>query len=89
MVDPSDGTTIIFTKDDGGGLPVAYRAVKTASATWEWDPTPIVSGLDNPSGLEIDLQGNLWWVHDNTPALMRLEAPWAENTPELVISNFG
>jgi hypothetical protein len=89
VVDPSDGTTIIFTKDDGGGLGGIYRAVKTASATWEWDPTPIVGGLDNPSGLEIDLQGNLWWVHDNTPALMRLKAPWAENTPELVISNFG
>jgi hypothetical protein len=90
VIDPSDGTTIIFAKDDaadaGGGI---YKAVKTAPATWVVDPTPIVSDIANPSGLEIDAEGTLWWVVDYTPVLMRLKAPWAENTPEVIISDYG
>jgi hypothetical protein len=87
-VDPRDNTTILFTVDNdvGGGI---YRAYKVASGNWWVDSTPIVSGLDRPSGLIVQNDGTLWWTHDVTMSLMRLKAPWASNTPELVITNFG
>jgi hypothetical protein len=87
-VDPRDNTTILFTVDNdvGGGI---YRAYKVASGNWWVDSTPIVSGLDRPSGLVVQDDGTLWWVHDVTMSLMRLKAPWSANTPELVVTNFG
>ena len=86
-VDPRDNTTILFTVDNdvGGGI---YRAYKVASGNWWVDSTPVVSGLDRPSGLVVQSDGTLWWVHDVTKALVRLKAPWAAHTPELVITNF-
>jgi len=87
-VDPRDNTTILFTVDNdvGGGI---YRAYKVASGNWWVDSTPVVSGLVNPSGLVVETNGTLWWVHDTTMALVRLKAPWTANTPEIVITNFG
>ena len=85
-VDPRDNSTIFFTMDgQPGGI---YRAAKTAAGTWAAEETPIVSGLDRPSGLVVDSQGTLWWTHDFTMALMRLKAPYT-GTPEVIISNFG
>jgi len=89
-VDPRDNSTILFTLDDvpanGGGI---YRATKAATGNWVVDPQPVVGGLDRPSGLAVEASGTLWWVHDFNMALMRLKAPWASNTPELVVTNFG
>ena len=87
-VDPRDNTTILFTVDNdvGGGI---YRAYKVASGNWWVDSTPVVSGLDRPAGLVVQTNGTLWWVHDVTKAVMRLQAPWASNTPEMVVAHFG
>ena len=86
-VDPSDNTTILFNVDiAGGGI---YRAYKVASGNWWVDSTPIVTGLDRPSGLVVQDDGTLWWVHPYAGSLMRLKAPWAANTPEMVITNTG
>ncbi|HOX60083.1 MAG TPA: immunoglobulin domain-containing protein [Verrucomicrobiota bacterium] len=87
-VDPQDNTTILFAVDSAvsGGI---YRACKVASGNWQVDSTPVVSGLSNPSGLVVETNGTLWWVHLSTMSLMRLRAPWSANTPELVITNFG
>ena len=89
-VDPRDNSTFLFTMDaaaaSGGGV---YRASKVASGNWAVDPTPVVGNLANPSGLTIAQDGTIWWVHDVTMALMRLKAPWASNTPEMVVTNFG
>ena len=87
-VDPRDNTTILFTVDNdvGGGI---YRAYKVASGNWWVDSTPVVSGLDRPSGLVVQDDGTLWWVHDYAGSLMRLKAPWSANTPEMVITNTG
>jgi hypothetical protein len=87
-VDPRDNTTILFTLDNdvGGGI---YRAYKVASGNWWVDSTPVVSGLDRASGMVVQDDGTIWWVHDVTMSLMRLKAPWESNTPELVITNFG
>lgn len=87
-VDPRDNTTILFTVDNdvGGGI---HRAYKVASGNWWVDSTPVVSGLDRPSGLVVQNDGTLWWVHDVTMSVVRLKAPWASNTPELVVTNFG
>ncbi len=87
-IDPRDNTTILFTVDNdvGGGI---YRATKVAAGNWAVDSTPVVTGLDRPSGLVVQGDGTLWWVHDVTKALVRLKAPWAANVPELVITNFG
>ncbi len=87
-VDPRDNTTILFTVDNdvGGGI---YRAYKVASGNWWVDSAPVVSGLDRPSGLVVETNGTLWWLHDVTMALVRLKAPWWSNTPEIVITNFG
>jgi hypothetical protein len=60
-----------------------------ASGNWAVDPTPVVSGLDRPSGLVVQTNGTLWWVHDVAMSLVRLKAPWASNTAELVVTNFG
>ncbi len=86
-VDPRDGTTILFTLDSApGGI---YRASKVASGNWSVDPNPVVTGLDRPSGLAVAADGTLWWTHDYTMSLNRLKSPWASNTPETVINNFG
>lgn len=89
VVDPRDNETILFTMDavwPGGGI---YRARKVASGTWSVDPTPIVTILDQPSGLAVAADGTLWWVHDFTMSLQRLKAPYDSNVPEEIISNFG
>lgn len=87
VVDPRDNTTILFGLDvAGGGI---YQAKKVSSGTWAVDPTPIVNGLDRPSGLTIETNGTIWWTHDFTMALMRLKWPWTSNVPEVIISNFG
>jgi hypothetical protein len=89
-VDPRDNTTILLTLDtaaaSGGGI---YQARKIASGNWAVDPTPVVGNLANPSGLAAAQDGTLWWVHDFTMSLQRLKAPWASNTPETVVTNFG
>jgi hypothetical protein len=87
-VDPRDNTTLFFTMDNDVGGAI-YRAPKVASGNWAVDPTPVVTGLDRPSGLVVQSDGTLWWVHDVNKALVRLKAPWAANTPEMVITNFG
>jgi len=90
-VDPRDNSTILFTLDvaDGG----IYRATKVASGNWQADPQPIVSGLDRPSGLAITEDGTIWWTHDYnndyTASVKRLKAPWASNTPEIIIADCG
>lgn len=87
VVDPRDKSTILFGTDvAGGGI---YRAAKTASGTWTIDSTPIVSGLDRPSGLTMGADGTIWWTHDYAGTLNRLKAPWASNSPEVVIAGFG
>lgn len=87
-VDPRDSSTILFTIDNdvGGGI---FRAYKVASGNWWVDSTPVVSGLDRPSGITLQSDGTLWWVHDVAMALVRLKSPWAANTPEIIITNFG
>jgi len=87
-VDPRDNTTILFAVDNdvGGGI---YRAYKVASGNWWVDSAPVVSGILNPSGMVVGGDGTIWWVHDITAAVMRLKAPWASNTPELVVTNFA
>lgn len=92
IVDPRDNTTILFARDDvpaaGGGI---YKATKVASGNWVVDPTPVVAGLDRPSGLAITPDGTLWWTHDYnndyTRSVGRLKWPWNENTPETVIAD--
>ncbi|MEW6158055.1 MAG: hypothetical protein AB1813_11520 [Verrucomicrobiota bacterium] len=86
-VDPRDNSTIYFAVDAAGGS--ILRANKVSAGTWEIEATPIVTGLDRPSGLAIDADGTLWWTHDFTQRLMRLKSPYASNTPEVVIENFG
>lgn len=86
-VDPRDNSTILFMVDASSGGAI-YKASKVASGNWAVDPTPLVSGLSNPSGITIASDGTLWWTHDFTAALMRLKWPWSANTPELVISDF-
>jgi hypothetical protein len=86
-VDPRDNSTIFFAVDgQPGGI---YRANKTAAGTWVAEETALISGLDRPSGLVVDSQGTLWWTHDFTMALMRLQAPYTNKTAETIISNFG
>ncbi len=86
-VDPRDNKTILFTQDSAaGGI---FKATKVADGTWSVEETPIAPGLDRPSGMVIQTNGTLWWVHDVTMALMRLKEPWTANTPETVITNFG
>jgi streptogramin lyase len=86
-VDPRDNQTILFTLDAGDGA--IYRATHTASGRWTVDETPVATGLDRPSGLAVAPDGTLWWTHDYTQAVMRLQAPWDEHTPEVMISSFG
>lgn len=86
-VDPRDNQTILFTMDaPAGGI---YRATHTASGRWSVDEVPVATGLDRPSGLAMADNGTLWWTHDYTQALMRLQAPWESNAPEVMISSFG
>jgi len=91
VVDPRDNTSILFAVDvAGGGI---YRAAKVAAGSWQVDPNPIVTGLDRPSGLAIEPNGTLWWTHDYNNSfvagVVRLKAPWAAHTPEVVIADFG
>ncbi|MES2707998.1 MAG: hypothetical protein V4726_15505 [Verrucomicrobiota bacterium] len=87
-VDPRDPTTIVATIDSINGA--LYQVKQNASTkAWELDPTPLVNGLSNPSGLVIDNEGTLWWTHDFTQSLRRLKAPWRDNTQETMISGFG
>ena len=91
VVDPRDNSTILFTTDvAGGGI---YRAQKVASGNWSINPTPIVSGLDRPSGLAIQTNGTIWWTHDYnndfTRSLARLQWPWSNNVPETIIADVG
>lgn len=88
-VDPRDNSTILFTTDvAGGGI---YQAKKIGSGNWAIDPTPIVSGLDRPSGLAIQTNGTIWWTHDFnndfTRSLARLKWPWTSNVPETIIAD--
>jgi hypothetical protein len=89
-VDPRDNKTIIATLDDvpasGGGI---YQIKKTGAGVWAVDTTPIVGSLDRPSDVKIDSQGNLYWVHDYEEQLARLKYPWASNTVEVLIEEFG
>lgn len=87
-VDPRDNTSIIFA-DDSAGSGSIRRAHKVASGNWALDATPIVSGLDHPSGLAVGPNGTLWWTEDFTAALKRLSDPWATSVVEDVISGFG
>lgn len=91
VVDPRDNATILFALDvtpPAGGI---YRAQKVASGNWSIDPTPIVGGLDRPSGLAIQTNGTIWWTHDFnndfTRSLGRLKWPWASNSPETIIAD--
>lgn len=94
IVDPRDNTTILCAVDAvpgaGGGI---YRAVKVASGNWSIDPTPIVGGLDRPSGLAMEANGTLWWTHDYNPdvtrSVARLKWPWASSTVETIIADVG
>jgi hypothetical protein len=92
-VDPQDTNTIIFTTDDevAGAI---RKATKVASGNWVLDPTPIVSGLNNPNGLTMETNGNLWFVLDAVKGgqacgLRRLKAPWASNVVEEIVTDFG
>lgn len=86
-VDPRDNSSFVFAVDASVGGTI-HRATKVASGNWAVDPTPVVTGLANPSGLTIGSDGTLWWLHDFSQALMRLKWPWNSNTPELVIADF-
>lgn len=89
-VDPRDNTILFAVDSTSGGI---YRAPKVASGNWIADPQPIVSGLDRPSGLAIEPNGTIWWCHDYNnnfeQAVARLRAPWANNSVEVVIADFG
>jgi len=87
VVDPRDNETILFTIDATSGA--IFRASRTSSMTWTPDPTPVVTGISQPSGLAVAEDGTLWWTHDYTQALMRLKWPWSNQIPETVISGFG
>lgn len=89
IVDPRDNSTILFTTDiANGGI---YRATNSGPGAWVIDPTPIVSGLDRPSGLAIETNGTIWWTHDFnndfTRSLARLKWPWSNNVPETIIAD--
>lgn len=86
-VDPRDNETILFTLDAPDGA--IYRAAHTANGRWTVDETPVATGLDRPSGLAVGADGSIWWTHDFSQAVMRLQAPWESNVPELMISSFG
>ncbi len=87
-VDPRDNSTILFAVDAASGGSI-QRATKTGAGAWTVDPTPVVAGLSNPSGIVIGEDGACWWTHDYTAALMRLRWPWSNNAPEKLISDFG
>jgi hypothetical protein len=87
IVDPRDNTTILCAVDGApGGI---YRAVKVAPGNWSIDPTPIVGGLDRPSGLAMEASGTIWWTHDYnndfTRSVARLKWPWASSSVETII----
>jgi hypothetical protein len=91
IVDPRDNTTILCTVDAApGGI---YRAVKVAPGNWSIETTPIVSGLDRPSGLAMETNGTLWWTHDynndSTRSVARLKWPWASSSVETIILDVG
>jgi hypothetical protein len=89
-VDPRDNTILFAMDSTTGGI---YRAPKIANGNWAVDPQPIISGLDRPSGLAVEANGTIWWTHDYnndfTRGVARLKAPWANNSVEGVIADFG
>lgn len=91
VVDPRDNKTILFTTDiANGGI---YQATNSGPGAWTINPTPIVSGLDRPSGLAIQTNGTIWWTHDFNPdfsrAVARLKWPWSNNVPETIIADIS
>jgi hypothetical protein len=87
-VDPRDTNTIVFVADaaSGGGI---YQARKVAAGNWSADSTPIVTGLNYPSGVAIEpANGTLWWTHDYAQSVMRLRSPWTSNVPEQIVADF-
>lgn len=92
-VDPRDNSTILFTVDEER-IGEVRRATKVASGNWVVDPTPIVTGLNNPNTCVVETNGTLWIVRDGVKggqggALLRLKQPWATSAVEEVISDFG
>ncbi|MDW7980937.1 MAG: hypothetical protein RMH97_10255 [Verrucomicrobiales bacterium] len=87
-VDPRDKSILFAIDEPAGGI---YRAQKVASGNWVIDPTPIVSGLELPSGLIVRTNGDLWWTHDynvdNSRSVGRLKWPWSSNLPETIIAD--
>ena len=91
VVDPRDNSTILFNVDAAPPAGGIYRAQKVASGNWQVDATPVVAGLDRPSGLAITADGTLWWTHDFnnnfTRSVGRLKFPWVSNVVETVIAD--
>lgn len=87
-VDPRDQTILVALDATAGGI---YRLQKVASGNWVVHPTPIVSGLDRPSGLAVETNGTIWWTHDYnnayTSSVARLKWPWSANQPETVVAD--
>ena len=86
-VDPRDNTSILFTTDEDE-VGAIWRAQKVASGNWVLDAAPIVTGLDHASGLTVETNGTIWWVHSQIQSLRRLKAPWASSPVEEIISDF-
>jgi len=85
-VDPRDDSIIFMT--DEYDISQIWRAQKVASGNWQLDVSPILSGLDRPSGLTVETNGTIWWVHDSIQSLRRLKEPWASSAMEEIISDF-
>lgn len=86
-VDPRDSRTVIASTGIGAGA--ILRVIQNEEGVWQLDTNPLVSGLDRPSGVDVDSQGNIWWTHDYTQSLRRLKAPWGDMQPEVIISTFN
>jgi len=85
-VDPRDDSILFMT--DEYDTSAIWRAQKVASGNWQLDATPILTGLDRPSGITVETNGTLWWVHDQIQSLRRLKEPWASSSMEEIISDF-
>jgi len=86
-VDPRDGSSILFMTDEYD-ISAIWRAQKVAGGNWQVDATPILTGLDRPSGIAVETNGTIWWVHDQIQSLRRLQEPWASSPVEEIISDF-
>jgi hypothetical protein len=86
-VDPRDSTSILFMTDEYDTSAI-WRAQKVASGNWQIDATPVLTGLDRPSGIAVETNGTIWWVHDQIQSLRRLKEPWASSSMEEIISDF-